>query len=159
MHEPPAATADMAVLPGVLGSRTQRRTDKYASGPSPCGCPVARPSPRSRDGVSCITQARVGRGPALSTRSAGRNFSGEGISSVTGARVSSGFGPRPSPRRNLGSSQRRAGTCRFTVLPLRDQSPRRAYGGARAAATTGRSGQICATEQGDHRIQTPSGEG
>jgi len=22
--------------------------------PSPCGCPVARPSPRSRDGVSCI---------------------------------------------------------------------------------------------------------
>jgi hypothetical protein len=54
MHEPPAATADMAVLPGVLGARTLRRTDKYASGPSPCGCPVARPSPRSRHGVSCI---------------------------------------------------------------------------------------------------------
>ena len=58
MHEPPAATADIAVLPGVLGSRTLRRTDKYASGPSPCGCPVARPSPRSRDGVSCIMRAR-----------------------------------------------------------------------------------------------------
>jgi len=28
MHEPPAATADMAVLPGVLGSRTLRRTEK-----------------------------------------------------------------------------------------------------------------------------------
>jgi hypothetical protein len=27
-HEPPAATADMAVLPGVLGSRTLRGTDK-----------------------------------------------------------------------------------------------------------------------------------
>jgi hypothetical protein len=35
MHEPPAATADMSVLPGVLGSRTLRRTDKYASGPVP----------------------------------------------------------------------------------------------------------------------------
>jgi hypothetical protein len=57
MHEPPAATADMAVLPGVLGSRTLRRTDKYASGPSPCGYPVARPSPRSRHGVSCIMRA------------------------------------------------------------------------------------------------------
>ena len=28
MHEPPAATADMAVLPGVLGPRTLRRTNK-----------------------------------------------------------------------------------------------------------------------------------
>ena len=28
MHEPPAATADMAVLPGVLGSRTLRCTEK-----------------------------------------------------------------------------------------------------------------------------------
>ena len=54
MHEPPAASADMAVLPGVLGSRTLRRTEKYASGPSSCGCPVARPSPRSPHGVSCI---------------------------------------------------------------------------------------------------------
>jgi hypothetical protein len=58
MHEPPAATADMVVLPGVLGSRTLRRTNRYASGPSPCGCPVARPSPRSRHGVSCIMRAR-----------------------------------------------------------------------------------------------------
>jgi hypothetical protein len=59
MHEPPATTADMAVLPGVLGSRAFRRTEKYASGPSPCGYPVARPSPRSRDGVSCIMRARL----------------------------------------------------------------------------------------------------
>ena len=62
MHEPPVATADLAVLPGVLGSRTLRRTDEYASGPSPCGCPVAQPSPRSRDGVSCITRARCAVG-------------------------------------------------------------------------------------------------
>ena len=48
-HESPAATVDMAVLPGVLGCRTLRRTVKYASDPTPCGCPVARPSSRSRD--------------------------------------------------------------------------------------------------------------
>ena len=47
--------------PGVLGSRTLRRTDKYASGPSPCGYPVARPSPRSRHGVSCIMRASICR--------------------------------------------------------------------------------------------------
>ena len=68
MHEPPAATADMAVLflravgstsrkSGVLASPTLRRTETCASGPSPCGCPVARPSPRSRYGVSCIMRA------------------------------------------------------------------------------------------------------
>jgi hypothetical protein len=28
MHEPSAATADLAVLPGVLGSRTLRRTEQ-----------------------------------------------------------------------------------------------------------------------------------
>jgi hypothetical protein len=28
MHEPPGATADMAVLPRLLGSRTLRRTEK-----------------------------------------------------------------------------------------------------------------------------------
>ena len=52
--------------PGVIGCsfgrlRTSSRCDalkKYASGPSPCGCPVARPSPRSRYGVSCRTRAR-----------------------------------------------------------------------------------------------------
>ena len=33
MHEPPAATADMVVLPGVLGSRTLRRKETVASGP------------------------------------------------------------------------------------------------------------------------------
>jgi len=62
MHKPPAMTADMAVLPGVLGSRTLRRTDKYASGPSPCGYPVARPSPRSRYGVSRIMRSRANSG-------------------------------------------------------------------------------------------------
>jgi hypothetical protein len=30
---------------------------KYASSPSPCGCPAARPSPRSRSGVSWIMRA------------------------------------------------------------------------------------------------------
>ena len=43
MHEPPAATAYLAVLPDVLGSRTLRRTHKYASGPVPrCRGMVAR---------------------------------------------------------------------------------------------------------------------
>jgi hypothetical protein len=58
MHESPATIADLAVLPGVLGAQTFRRTDKYASDSSPCGCPVARPFPRSRYGVSCIMRAR-----------------------------------------------------------------------------------------------------
>ena len=62
MHEPPAATAAMAVLPGVLGCRTLRRTEEYASGPSPCGCPVARPSPRSRHGVLCAMRASFRNG-------------------------------------------------------------------------------------------------
>ncbi|MDH3897337.1 MAG: hypothetical protein OEV18_08095 [Deltaproteobacteria bacterium] len=43
----------MVVLPGVLGCRTLRRTiHRYASEPTPCGCPVARPSSRSRDSNS-----------------------------------------------------------------------------------------------------------
>ncbi|MDH3555139.1 MAG: hypothetical protein WBF55_18525 [Syntrophobacteria bacterium] len=42
----------MVVLPGVLGPHTLRRTFKYASGPSPCDCPVAHPSPRPRYGNS-----------------------------------------------------------------------------------------------------------
>ncbi len=42
-------TADMAVLPGVLGCRTLRRTVR---GPTPCAFPVAQPSPRSRDNKS-----------------------------------------------------------------------------------------------------------
>src|SRR5512136_2334273 len=33
--------------------------NKYASGPSPCGCPVARPSPRSRCGASCIMRVKA----------------------------------------------------------------------------------------------------
>jgi hypothetical protein len=60
MHKPPAETADLAVFQGVPGSRTLRRTDKDASGPSSCGCRAARPAPRSRCGVSCIMWAREG---------------------------------------------------------------------------------------------------
>jgi hypothetical protein len=59
-HELPAATADMSVLPNVLGCSFDRlRTGgpcdvlfKYASDPTPCGCPVAHTSPRSRDANS-----------------------------------------------------------------------------------------------------------
>ena len=51
-HESPAATADMGVLPGVLGCRIFDVPFRYASGPTPCGCPVASPSLRSRDGNS-----------------------------------------------------------------------------------------------------------
>jgi hypothetical protein len=58
MHELPAATADLAVLPGAVGSRTLRRTQQVRLSSSPAvprdGCPVARPSPRSPYGVSCI---------------------------------------------------------------------------------------------------------
>ena len=42
-------TVDMTVLLGVLGTRTLRRTVKYASDSTPCGFPVARSSSRSRD--------------------------------------------------------------------------------------------------------------
>jgi hypothetical protein len=48
----------MVVLPGVLGSRPLRRTVKYVSGSSPCGCQVASPSSRSRDGNSWSIRAR-----------------------------------------------------------------------------------------------------
>ncbi|MDH3950262.1 MAG: hypothetical protein OEV11_04430 [Deltaproteobacteria bacterium] len=67
-HESPAATTGMAVLPGVLGCsfdpfdelragklRTGSPCDvplRYASEPTPCGCPVARPCSRSRDSNS-----------------------------------------------------------------------------------------------------------
>jgi hypothetical protein len=61
-HESLAATADMAVLPGVLGCRTLRRTVRYASDPIPryrgTSCPVARPSSRSRDTNSRNIRAR-----------------------------------------------------------------------------------------------------
>jgi hypothetical protein len=47
-HESLAATADMAVLPGVLGCRTLRRTVQVRLGTNPAvprdGFPVARPS-------------------------------------------------------------------------------------------------------------------
>ncbi len=53
-HESPTATADMDVLPGVLGRRTLRRTAQVRLGSNPAvprdGFPVAHPSPRSRDG-------------------------------------------------------------------------------------------------------------
>ncbi len=42
-HEWPAAATDMAVLPCVLGCRTLSILFKYTSGPTPCGCTVARP--------------------------------------------------------------------------------------------------------------------
>ena len=66
-HESLAATTDMAVLPGVLGCsfgrlRTSSPCDvpfRYASGPTPCGCPVARPSSRSRDSNSWNIRARL----------------------------------------------------------------------------------------------------
>jgi hypothetical protein len=45
-------TTDIAVLPGVLGCRLLRRTVRYASKPTRCGCQVARPSSWSRDGNS-----------------------------------------------------------------------------------------------------------
>jgi len=51
-HESPAVTTDIAVLPGVLGCRLLRRTVRYASKPTRCGCQVARPSSWSRDGNS-----------------------------------------------------------------------------------------------------------
>jgi hypothetical protein len=67
LHEPPATTVTTAVPPGVLGSRTLRCTpEEYASGPSPCGSPVARQSPRSRYGVSFVMRTRPpqpSRGP------------------------------------------------------------------------------------------------
>ncbi|MEE8316205.1 MAG: hypothetical protein V3W07_01780 [Syntrophobacteria bacterium] len=46
----------MAVLPGVLGCRLLRRTVQVRLGTNPAGprdgCPVARPSSRSRDSNS-----------------------------------------------------------------------------------------------------------
>ncbi len=48
-HESPTATVDMGVPLGVLGSHTLRLMFKYASGPRPCGCPVAHPSARARN--------------------------------------------------------------------------------------------------------------
>ncbi|MGB7065677.1 MAG: hypothetical protein WBF55_11080 [Syntrophobacteria bacterium] len=55
-HELPAATTDVIVLPGVLGCRPLRRTVEVRLGTNPAvpwdGCPVARPSSRSRDSNS-----------------------------------------------------------------------------------------------------------
>ena len=57
------ATEDMAVLPGVLGCRTLRRTVQVRFGSNPAvprdGCPVARP-PRlsARDGGQARPSAR-----------------------------------------------------------------------------------------------------
>jgi hypothetical protein len=49
IHESAAPTVDMSVLPGVLRCRPLRRTARYASEPTPCGCQVARPSSRPHD--------------------------------------------------------------------------------------------------------------
>ena len=61
-HEWPTATVDMAVLPGVLGCRTLRRTVQVRLGSNPAvprdGCPVAKPSLRSRDCNSRNIRAR-----------------------------------------------------------------------------------------------------
>ena len=55
-HELLAATTDMVVLPGVLGCRPLRRTVQVRLETNPAvprdGCPVARPSSRSRDSNS-----------------------------------------------------------------------------------------------------------
>jgi hypothetical protein len=59
-HELLAATADNNVLPGVLGCRTLQRTVQVRLGSNPAvprDCPVAHPSPRSRDGNSQNIQA------------------------------------------------------------------------------------------------------
>ena len=39
MHEPPAAAEDLAVLPGVLGSRTLRRTEQVRLSSEPLWLP------------------------------------------------------------------------------------------------------------------------
>jgi len=63
-HELLAATADMAVLPGVLGCRTLRRTVQVRLGSNPAvprdGFPVVRPSSRSRDSNSRNIRANGG---------------------------------------------------------------------------------------------------
>jgi hypothetical protein len=51
-HESPAATADMTVFRASSGVGPCGVLFKYASDPTPCGCTVAHPSPRSRDGNS-----------------------------------------------------------------------------------------------------------
>ncbi|MEJ2429215.1 MAG: hypothetical protein P8075_09880 [Deltaproteobacteria bacterium] len=55
-HQWPTATTDMLVLPGVLGCRTLRRTIQVRLGFNPVvprdGCPVAQPSPWSRNSNS-----------------------------------------------------------------------------------------------------------
>jgi hypothetical protein len=55
-NKTPAATADMAVLPGVLGCRILRRTGQVRLGSNPAvprdGFPVARPFLQSRGAIS-----------------------------------------------------------------------------------------------------------
>ena len=78
-HRPPCLWCRLLLHsrePGVLGSsfdglRTSSPCEvpnKYASGPSPCSCPVARPSPGSRDGVSCIMRAKPHYGQHTESR-------------------------------------------------------------------------------------------
>ena len=82
MHETPAVTADMVVLPGVLGSRTLRCTEQVRLRSSPAvprdGCPVARPSPptlrlpRGRGGLR--RKAHAEPLPSFAHRKAPRAF-------------------------------------------------------------------------------------
>jgi hypothetical protein len=64
-HESPAATADMTVLPRVLGCRTLWRTVQVRLRSNPAvprdGCTVAHPSPRSRDGNCSSPQQAAGK--------------------------------------------------------------------------------------------------
>ena len=79
MHKPPAPTADLAVLPGVLGCsfdrlRTSSPCDVLKNTPqvrAPASCPAAQPSPRSRYGVSCTMRASLLRIPKLSDSNPG----------------------------------------------------------------------------------------
>jgi len=60
----PSGRPRVSLVP-TLSPSTLRRTDKHASGPSPAvprdACPVARPSPRPRSGVSRKMRARTER--------------------------------------------------------------------------------------------------
>ena len=62
---PPRLAQPEAGRPGVFlrqaqGKLTLGRAETDASGPSSCGCPVARPSPRCRCGISCRMRVNGG---------------------------------------------------------------------------------------------------
>jgi hypothetical protein len=90
LHESPAATTDMAVLPGVLGCRSLRRTVQVRKA-TPCGCPVARPSLWSRDSNSRNIRARGLDGNAGTCP--GRGSWGEGLRGRAGKTTVSTLAP------------------------------------------------------------------